>query len=342
MVSQKMRYAAFTALVAILTSCDATIHFYPDPDRPGEDRAKIRLNVDWSSYGKTVPSGMTVICHHSETGLRSQTIDNNISFVTPHLTLGRHWATVFNLTEDEFNYIRFRGLESVETAEAYAPVREGSKWYGKSYAVGQPEWLAVDTIMTAPVELSSGTSPKVIGTLHPKNIIYTLHVAVWTENIGNLRMARAAISGLASGRRFVSDRPNDNSVTVTHTTNQTDWTRSRTPSDNDDGVATAEIRCFGLPGNHTGTPEENILEFQAMLADGKTVLKYTIPVGDLIKENAAAPSPPDRRGDNLDLYLTVRLDPPLPPGKGDWGLDVDVEDWEENEDVPIPFNSRTR
>lgn len=346
MVDRKFLYIiAYVISFVMLTSCDSTIHFYPEADERG--RTKIRLDVDWSDYGKTVPTGMTVTCHHTETGEMSRTIDNNTSFVTPHLTPGRHWATVFNLTEDEFNYIRFRGLESVETAEAYAPEQNGSKWYQKrdgdrDYVAGQPEWLAVDTIMTDPVEpLLSGPDIRVIGTLHPKNIIYTLHVTIWTENIGNLRMARGAISGLASGRRFVSDRPNDNAVTVTQLIESSDWSRSRTPSNPDDGCAKADIRCFGLPGNHRGTPEENTLEFQAMLADGKTVLRYTIPVGDLIRESEISPLPPDRRGDNLDLYLSVRLDPPLPPGDGDWGFDVDVEDWEDTDDFIVPFSTRT-
>ncbi len=336
-------------LCVMLASCDATIHFYPEPDEPDKGRSKIRLNVDWSGYGKTVPTGMTVICHHTESGEMRQSIDNNTSFVTPYLAPGRHWAMVFNLTEDEFGCIRFRGLESAETAEAYLPELNGSKWYEKrdgsrDYMAGQPEWLAVDTIMTDPVEPFFGTETKVIGTLHPRNIIYTLHVTVWTENIGNVKMVRGAISGMASGRRFASDRPNDNFVTVTHLIESGSWSRTRTSSDPNDGFVKADIRCFGLPGNHGGRPEENTLEFRAMLADGKTVLKYIIPVGDLIRENEA---PPECRGDNLDLYLTVRLDPPVPPvdgdgdgdGDGDWGFDVDVEDWEETDDVIVPLNT---
>lgn len=343
MVSPKLLYIMPVVLFVILTSCDATIHFYPEADElDAGGKSKIRLNVDWSGYGKTVPTGMTVLCHHAETGEMRRTIDNNTSFVTPYLAPGRHWATVFNLTEDEFGYIRFRGLEALETAEAYAPEQNGAKWYenhgeGRDYVAGQPEWLAVDTIMTDPVEPFFGTEPKVIGTLHPKNIIHTLHVTIQTENIGNLRMARAAISGFATGRRFVSDRPNDNTTTVTHLIESGEWTRSRAPQNPDEGYAKAEMRCFGLPGNHSGTPQENILEFQAMLADGKTILKYTVPVGDLIRESETTPLPPDRRGDNLDLYLTVRLDPPLPPGDGDWGFDVDVEDWGDPEDVIIPL-----
>ena len=338
----RLRLLFIAAVCLALASCDATIHFYPEP--AGGTASNLRLNVDWSDYGKTVPTGMTVICHHTETGEKQHTIDNNTAYVSPHLAEGRHWATVFNLTEDEYNYIRFRGLDAVETAEAFAPAQEEPKWYGgrtdgSSYVAWPPEWLATETIMTDHVRHSQ-SGKQVIGTLHPKNIIYTIHLTIHTENIGNLRAARGSISGMASGRRLAADMPNDNSVTVAHPIESDEWARSRTSSKPDIGLVKADIRCFGLPGNHGGTPTENFLEFQAMLADGKNVLRYNIPVGHLIAESDP---PPGRRGDKLDLWLDLWLDPPLPPGgNSDWGLDVWVEDWDEPEDVDIGLRSKKK
>lgn len=145
---------------------------------------------------------------------------------------------------------------------------------------------------------------------------------------------------MASGRRLAADMPNDNSVTVAHPIESDEWARSRTSSKPDIGLVKADIRCFGLPGNHGGTPTENFLEFQAMLADGKNVLRYNIPVGHLIAESDP---PPGRRGDKLDLWLDLWLDPPLPPGgNSDWGLDVWVEDWDEPEDVDIGLRSKKK
>lgn len=325
-------------LCMMLASCDSTIHFYPEPDTE-----QVRINVDWSGYGKNVPTGMTVLCHHTETGKQTRHIDNNTDYITPALSSGRHWATVFNLTEEEFDHIGFRGLDAVETAEAYPLRQESPKWYagraeGDTYMASEPEWLAVDNIMTAPVGVPHKDGQqgiRVVGTLYPKNIIYTLHVTIHTENIGNLRSARGAVSGLASGRRLTSDRPNDNAQTVIHSIESDHWSHTRSDSDPGIGLVQAEIRCFGLPGNHQGTPEENMLEFQAMLADGKTVLKYNIPVGHLIKERD---DPADKRGDNLDLHLELWLDPPLPPGGDpDWDSDVWVDNWDEQEDIIIPI-----
>lgn len=349
LISGSYRARTVVCIIAVVlcmmfASCDATIHFYPEPDlKPDQNASQIRINVDWSGYGKKEPTGMTVLCYHTESGKRTKNIDNNTDYVMPSLLPGRHWATVFNQTEGEFNYIGFRGLDAVETAEAYIRLQNTPKWYvgrsgGDSHTAGEPEWLAVDTIMTDVVGLHNEVgSPdiRVVGTLHPQNIIYTLHLTIHTENIGNLRSARAAISGLASGRRLSSDRPNDNSETVTHIIESDYWSRSRSHSDRNTGFVKADIRCFGLPGNHSGKPEENTLEFQVMLADGETVLKYEIPVGHLIEERDC---PANKRGDNLNLYIELWLDPPLPPGgDSDWGFGAEVEDWGEEDEIVVPL-----
>lgn len=345
------RMSKFGKMIAVATfavvmgmsvaSCDSTIHFYPGEVR--EHAARPRIDIDWSGYHKDLPTGVTVVCHCVTTGKKTTTTDNNINFVFPALDHNRHWTTAYNLTENEFNYIGFRGFEAYETEEVFAREITSPAWCkvrssSSSYLAGQPEWFAVDTIKTVLVEdaIHNATASSVsIGTLHPKNIIYTLHIKLHTENIGNLISARASISGLANGRLIASDVPNDNSVTVTHIIQPGDWTRSRTDIDHDVGMVKADIRCFGLPSNHIGSADENILEFHAMLADGKTVWKYVVPVGHLITEGN---SPPGKRGDNLDLYLDLRLDPPLPPGgDGDWGIDVWVDDWDQEPDVDIPF-----
>lgn len=351
MVIRSLHIVLVGLIAMILVSCDATIHFYPQEPYPIGSDGKIRLNVDWSGYGKEVPTGMTVQTHHTETGEMVRSVDNNISYVCTALSEGRHWALVFNYSVDEFNYVKFRGLDDIETAEAYAPRLNGSGWYKATensggYLAAEPEWLAVDTIMTDAVDYSTTTAvaPVVIGTLHPENIIYTLHITLRSENISNMIAARGAISGMASGRFFAADCPNDNSVTVTHMIESDAWNRSRTGTANDEGAVKCDIKCFGLPSNHQGTDGENRLEFQAMLADGKTVIKYDIPVGDLIKEPHR---PRWQRGDKLDLYLDLTLEPQLPPPDpdkpgGDWGFDVWVNDWEDDEDIYIPLNSAPR
>ena len=324
--------AMLVVLCVIFTSCDGTA----DSE---EEKSLSRIEVDWSSYGKSVPAGMTVLFQHIEPGDMVQAIDNDVTGITSRLSPGRHWATVFNLTEQEFVNIGFRGLDAVETAKAYVKESATSKWYdgvagSGNYVAGQPEWLAVDTIMTTAIEpVADGV--KIIGTLHPKNIIYTLHVTVHVDNMGNLLAARGAISGLAAGRRFAADFPEDNAVTVTHLIEADDWICSRSSSPQGDGLVKADVRCFGLPANHNGTPEENRLEIQALLADGKTVKRYDIPVGHLIKEPVHAAA---GRGDNLDLYLELRLDPALPPYSGNGGgVDVWFNDWDERIDFNMPI-----
>ncbi|MCM1501882.1 MAG: DUF5119 domain-containing protein [Bacteroidales bacterium] len=266
---------------------------------------------------------MTVLLHHSSTGAMVRTMDNNTGHTTAVLPAGRHWATVFNLTPDEFDDIGFRGLETAGTAEAYAREYTGHRWHtipcnDNSYVACQPQRLATDTILTAAVEPASEI--QIIGTLHPCNIIHSLHISVATGRPGALIAARGAISGLASGRRLASDRPN--TATVTHLIDSDSWSRSA------DASVQALVHCFGLPPNRQGLPEENIFEFQALLSDGKTVKTYTMPVGHLIK--AAA-------GHDLDMHLELKLDPALPPTDSGGSIDVWLKDWDGSIDLNLPL-----
>lgn len=329
-----LRTLLVALLCPIIASCDSSTE-------PASDKMQVRINVDWSGYGKDTPTGMTVICHNNESGEHTAVTDNNISCATPLLSPGNYHATVFNLTVDEFANINFRGLESATTAEAYAAESDVPQWYAtpvanNSYIAGQPEWLATDMIRTTIASASNNRLPdtEVIGTLHPKNIIYTLHITIHTENISNLRAVRGAISGLANGRQLATDRPNSNDVTVTHIIGSDSWTRHSTSSTPDLGILKAEVRCFGLPRNHRGTSAENILELHALLADGKTVKRYNFHVGDLISETSPSQ---DRRGDNLDLNLELRLSPSLPPATDNGGMDIWLDDWDEEADFDVPI-----
>ena len=268
---------------------------------------------------------MTVMFQHSATGDMVSAIDNNIDRTNVRLTPGRHWAMVFNLTPDEFDNICFRGLDDVATAEVYARELTAPRWHSlpsddNSYVAFQPQRLATDTILTTAVEPTA--EPRSIGTLHPRSIIHTLHITVATGNPGALIAARGAISGLASGRRLASDSPN--TTTVIHLIDSESWTRS------DDASVNASVSCFGLPPSHRGLPDENVLEFQALLADGKTIKTYTIPVGHLIKEA-------DGHGNSLDMTLELKLDPALPSTGNTGDIDVWIKDWDGSIDLNLPL-----
>ena len=327
--------ALLVMLCTAAASCD-------DPSGPTAGKSQARIDVDWSGCGGYVPSGMTIMIHHDTSGENTRIIDNDITSATLNMSPGRHWATVFNLTEDEFDNIRFRGLDSPETAEAYAREYAGSRWHDRplasdSYVACQPERLAADTILTAEVKtLPDGTQPeiKTIGTLHPQLLTYTLHLSVSIENISSLRATRGAVSGLASARRLSGDTSDSHGATVTQLIESDCWTCSRTSASSDLGVIKGDIRCFGLPAGHKGLPDENIFELQLLLADGKTVLRHDIPIGHLIKTSAPLPDRPAN-----DIYLELHLDSALPPTGEDAGGGVDVwfSDWDDYEDFNMPI-----
>lgn len=322
-------FVAFLAVSA--SSCGDSV-------APTDGSSPVRVDVDWSACGERVPSGMTLLFHHQTDGSASSVVDNNVDHATTSLAPGRYWATVFNLTEGEFDNIRFRGLGAADTAEAYLREAAPSKWYAAApgdggYVAGQPEWLAADTILTAavmsPVSGAANTGLQVAGTLRPKNLTLRLHLLIHAGNPDNLRSARAALGGLAAGRRLAADKPNDDAVTAIHLIESDGWKRRASSPGND--IVEAVITCFGLPANHTGLPEENFLVFQALLADGKTVSNYRIPVGHLIRRI------PGKTSGATDLSLEVSLDPPLPPPAtaDSGGIDVWFDDWDESLDFNV-------
>lgn len=317
--------SSMCSAVMVVMICLATTSCHSSADDLAAETYAARVNVDWSGYGNDSPTGMTLLFHHSTTGVMVTAADNNTDHTTTHLTEGRHWATVFNLTPDEHDNIGFRGLESVSTAEVYARECAAPEWLtlpydDNSYVACQPPRLAADTIMTAAVEPTSETH--VIGTLHPRNITHSLHITVATGTPGALIAARGAISGLASSRGLASDTPD--SSTLIHLIESDSWTRSA------DASVSATVRCFGLPNGHSGLPGENVLEFQALLADGKTVKRYTLPVGHLIK-NAAD------HDNTFDMTIELTLDPALPSVDNAGDIDVWIKDWDGSIDVNLPL-----
>ena len=326
----------FIGFCVVVQSCGGSDNII---DEPGEGKAQMQVSVDWSCYGKSSPSVFTLLCHNVATGelVRAFNDGSDLSYASLNLPSGSYCIAVLNIDAENSNAIGLRGLESAETAEVYAlELVESPKWHknsvdGDSYQAVEPEWLAVDTIMTASLDHVGEVSGP-IGTLHPENIVYSLQITVRSCNISDISAVRAAISGMASGRRIASDRPIEAKVTQLIESNR--WSRLSTPSESekDFGQLEAELRCFGLPSGHSGNPEENILEFQALHADGHTVTNYRIPVGHIIEEVA-----PGRRGDNLRLRLCLTLDTPLPPGGGGSGFDIWIENPDEYEDFEVPI-----
>lgn len=317
--------AILVAVCMTMTSCESA------PDIPVSERSAYSVDVDWSGYEKDVPSGMTILFHHCASGEMTRVTGSNTSSASALLAPGRHWATVFNLSPDKFANIGFRGLETAATAEAYAREYTGPIWHNiprdeYSYVARQPEWLAADTILTS---LTSQTGPgaghEVIGTLHPHNIIHTLHISVTLSNPDAILSGRGAVSGMAAGRRLSASAPDPGAPTVVHLIEPESWTVTK------EGVAKAEVRCFGLPAGRSATPEENIFEFQALLSDGKTVKSYIIPAGNLMKRL------PGGETNNLDLWLDVRVDLPPNTSGSSGGMDVWLNIWDESIDHDIPL-----
>ena len=90
--------------------------------------------------------------------------------------------------------------------------------------------------------------------------------------------------------------------------------------------------CFGLPDDHAALSDENILHLELLLVDNETILKFDIPVGDLIVE-----VDPENLILCLELDLGYTLPDVKPEGGAEGGFDVTVEDWGEEEEYDVPL-----
>lgn len=309
--------------------------------------ASVRIDTDWSNFTEEEPTGMTVMVY-SQDG--DQTLvatqhTNTTTHATFALPEGYYSAIVYNQSHTEFGSLLFRGTNKFTTHEVYARPTT-TRWYtrgDKTHVVTEPEWLGTDEAenlhVTAEMarktthELMSKDSRNVannaflIGTLHPDNIIYTLHVKVHVKGIYNLRSARASLDGLAEGYFMGLARPSAQTVAQL----LEEWTIVQNPSDPTQGYIETSITCFGLPYGHMGHAEENIFELQTLLVDNKTILKYPFHVGDVIERK-----PEDT---NLSLYLELKIDDPLPDVEpadtSDGGFSAVVDDWGPEENVNV-------
>ncbi len=329
----------FMAIVALaLLSCE-----HKDMCLMHPHTAPMRVNVDWSDFiEKETPSGMTVIMYPQSGELLEPvfTRSNTISHAIVNLPEGRYNSVVFNQSESEFGTLGFRNLDKYSTAEVVT-VEAAAKWYntkGENERIAhEPEWFGTDNEVNLDVtsdmitqstddyhqDLKGVRSTKsgIDFVYHkPQNIIHTIHITVYIENIYNLRSARAALEGVSEGYHLGKGEALES--VVTHLVEQ--WQMTKDPQDPTKGEIKATLLCFGLPKGHTGGALENIFNLSLLLVDNKTVLDYKFEVGDDFEEDDTS---------HLHLKLAVDLPKPLPDvkpeGEQGGGFDASVTDWGE-------------
>lgn len=306
--------------------------------------AKVRVDVDWSEFKQETPTGMTVIAYSSQDDKTVKALTNDIGRAYLNLEAGSYNTLSFNQSSSEFGSVEFRNLEICAEAEVIS-TSQSSRWYKTrneiERVVFQPEWVATDfqegAVVTDQMVKESmdhlanvprSITEYVIANHTPKNIVYTLYAKINIDGIHNLRSARAALSGMSEGYRFASGLYKN--TEVTHL--MENWKMTQISADPTRGYINDKFYCFGLPDDHAALSDENILHLELLLVDNETILKFDIPVGDLIVE-----VDPENLILCLELDLGYTLPDVKPEGGAEGGFDVTVEDWGDEEEYDVPL-----
>lgn len=307
--------------------------------------AMVRIDVDWSKFKETKPTGMTLsLFPGDENSANIQHTTHTLTHAVFELMPDDYMVLVQNQSASEFGSVSFRDMERYTTAWV-RPERCTSSWYkpvdGETLVLN-PEWLAFhrqEAVVTPemleggmeyddehPSRTESETKETLIATMVPQNVVYTLHVSVKVKGIQNFRAGRAAFSGLADG--YFIGLEEYHSEKVTHLMET--WT-VKDKTTGADGVQTGtvygEITCFGLPKGHGGKSTENVLRLSLLLMDNQTRINRMFNVGSRIHQRTTNGSP-------LHLYLDLEVSDKLPDvtpalGENESGFDAEVNDWED-------------
>ncbi len=354
------RMLLFAAVLMLSASCRHQELCYHHPHT-----ANVRIDVDWSRFEPyEKPTGMTLMLYpenrlldegtRDEMGAQGTTatsdgvvthLTNTTSHAVLSLPANRYHVLVFNQSTTEFGSFTFRDME--ELGSAVVVMRYRSRWYrsrdgGDGDVATDPEWLGVGNYDGAQVtqamidaeadRLATGgqTPPTVIAEVIPDNVIYTVKVRVYMNNIYNLRSARASMTGMAEGYQLTRDRRLP--TTATHLLEQ--WRMTQDEADPTKGYIDAAFTCFGLPDGHSGAAEANLLTLDALLVDNKTVERFEFNVGNRFELDE---SDPNRKTYSVVIRDPVALSDAEPePGSGG-GFDVKVDDWGDEISYDIPM-----
>jgi len=358
-MKQCVRPLFFAAVLCLLAACRHQELCYHHPHT-----AKVRIDVDWSRFESyETPTGMTLKLYPESRLLSEETRDemgsegttatsdgvvthltNTISHAVLSLPVNSYHVLVFNQSTTEFGSFSFRDMEDL--GSAVVVMRYRSRWYssrdGDDDVATDPEWLGVGNyndarVTQAMIDAETGhvvtgaqTPPPVIAEVTPYNVIYTVKVRIYIDNIYNLRSARAAMTGLAEGYQLTRERRL--STTATHLLER--WSMTQEAADPTKGYIEDSFTCFGLPEGHSAAAGANLLTLDALLVDNKTIERFEFKVGDRFELDE---SDPNRMTYSVVIRDPVTLDDTEPaPGSG-CGFDVTVDDWgdEINHDIQM-------
>lgn len=319
----------FGLVLCTLVSC-----VHKELSLPEEDRVAVTITVDWGIFDEDeIPSGMTVIIYDEEGTDPTYVETNDVSQTSTTLEPGTYHIVVIDYSTGEFETLKFIDLDDFNNARVSVLPTE-SDWYvpaeGEEVAV-EPEDFALDISydITIGGADADNVSTNIVTHLNPEIAVGEVQVQIQVAGVHRIREVRGAISGMA-GSYLIAVR-HTGTDRVTHLLNS--WISTRAATEDEDlGWITTTFSTFGLPYNHVGESNENILTLSFVLTDYSTY-SCQLPVGDLFEPL-----------EDLNYQLTVPTIIELPeveesPDDGNSSdnsssaFDPSVSDWGTEEDL---------
>lgn len=321
-----------TNLICLSTGCERNELCYDHP------HGSLWVDVDWSELpeGIALPDGVRISLYN---GKESTTYRNTYggSIVSSD---GEHHLLVFN---SDTEMILFRGMDRMETAEAYldmrtrAPYRNspatksgsinGIYYPAQSRAndrtrseilVGQPDRVFATDTATIQVSYNATQTHDTIY-VRPKSRVMFVKLTVRVKGIDNVRQCRGSLSGVCRSLMLGESVPGTETGTMIF-----DMTKKN-------NTYTQTLTVFGLAQSPEETPAEEqvqqIVSLEFLLRDN-SVKTFEVDVGKDIKFDELKPEA------EIPIFIE-QVDIPNVKPDGEGGFNADISNWGEQINIPI-------
>lgn len=321
-----------TNLICLCTGCERNDLCYDHP------HGSLWVDVDWSGLpqGLSLPEGVRISLYNGkESTTYRDTYGGNIVSAD-----GEHHLLVFN---SDTEMILFRGMDKIETAEAYldmrtrtpyrnSPATKAGSLNGIYYPVvsrandrtrsevlvGQPDRVFATATTTVDVTYNATQTHDTIR-VRPESRVMFVNLTVRVKGINNVRECRGSLSGVCRSLKLGEGVAGEETGTMIFDLVKNNNTYTQT------------VTVFGLGKSPEDTPaEEQIQQIVALefLLKDNSVKTFEVDVQKDIRFDELKPEA------EVPIELEQVVIPDVKPG-GDGGFDADINDWGPQQNIPI-------
>ena len=309
------RAAMAAACCLLLASCQYKELCY-DHNHSGA----VNVVFDWSLYPEARPTGMTALFYKdAQEPIRYDFSGHNGG--SARLVEGQYQAVGYNNNTEA---IRFRGMGSVATLEAYtrnSSITEGTKLFATKGEMPRAKGTEEEIVILEPDPLWGGAGAQFLvevdgnhtTTVQPRELVREMVITIY--NVPNLQYTSglgASLTGLAGSVFLADGRMGEDHVTQAFEMHKIDETTIQ-----------ARFYTFGhCPHADEGLENDHALVLYAVLADG-TQWYFTTDVTDQLHDPDLNPE------DTHHMEVDIEEDIPIPkPIVNGGGFQPTIDGWQ--------------